>query len=99
MSSRELRKLLLSQIVASRGGPNRLRIILNLKAKPSNTSQLSKALDLHFSTIEHHLKRLEENGIVTKARDGYGAIYVLSEFVLLNYDEVKRIGNAMASRS
>jgi len=57
-----------------------------------------KALDLHFSTIEHQPKRLE-NGIITKARDEYGAIFVLSEFVLLNYDEVKRIRKAVASLS
>ena len=99
MPNRFLKGVLWSQIIATKGGSNRLRIILNLKGKPANTSQLSKALDLHFSTITHHLRKLEESGIITKVRRGYGATFALSEFVLINYDEVKRIRKAKVSPS
>ena len=93
MSNWDLGRLLYWLFISSRGGPTRLRIILALKNKPFNTHQLSQNLSLDFSTIKHHIQKLETNGIIVRIGDGYGATYFLSDFVSSNYDQVEKLMN------
>jgi DNA-binding transcriptional ArsR family regulator len=87
--------------VGTRGGQNRVRIILQLKNKPSNTNQLSKDLGLDYKLVQHHLNTLEKNNLVTKFGAKYGATYFVSplfEESELLFDEIvdklKKIGGA-----
>ena len=81
---RQTRKLLLYLFTGTRGGYTRLRIIMLLTERPLNTHQLSKELELDYKAIQHHMKVLEKNNLVTKVGDKYGAIFHLSNFLEIN---------------
>lgn len=81
---RQTRKLLLYLFTGTRGGFTRLRIIMLLTERPLNTHQLSKELGLDYKAIQHHMKVLEKNNLVTKVGDKYGAIFHLSNFLEIN---------------
>jgi len=83
-SDRQTRKLLLYLFTGTRGGYTRLRIIMLLIERPLNTNQLSKELGLDYKAIQHHMKILEKNNLVTKVGDKYGAIFHLSNFLEIN---------------
>jgi len=81
---RETRKLLFYLFTGARGGFTRLRIIMLLLEKPLNTHQLSQELALDYKAIQHHMKVLEKNNIVSKIGEKYGAIYIISNFLEIN---------------
>jgi predicted transcriptional regulator len=81
---RETRKLLFYLFTSTRGGLTRLRIIMLLLEKPFNTHQLSQELDLDYKAVQHHMKVLEKNNMVSKVGDKYGAVYHLSNFLEIN---------------
>ncbi len=62
----------------SRGGPTRVRIISQLRNKPSNKNQLSGDLGMDYKAVQHHMKVLEENNLVTKVGNSYGVTYFVS---------------------
>jgi DNA-binding transcriptional ArsR family regulator len=65
---RATRKLLLYLFTSTRGGHTRLKIIMNLEARPLNTHQLSKEMGFDYKAIQHHMRVLEKNNLVTKVR-------------------------------
>jgi len=81
---KQTRKLLLYLFTSTRGGFTRLRIIINLLEKPYNTHQLSALLDLDYKAVQHHMKVLEKNNMVSKIGQKYGALFYLSNFLELN---------------
>jgi DNA-binding transcriptional ArsR family regulator len=81
---KQTRKLLLYLFTSTRGGFTRLRIIINLLEKPYNTHQLSHVLNLDYKAIQHHLKVLEKNNMVSKIGEKYGALFYLSNFLELH---------------
>ncbi len=81
---KQTRKLLLYLFTSTRGGFTRLRIIIHLLEQPYNTHQLAKQLDLDYKAIQHHMKVLEKNNMVSKIGKKYGAIFHLSNFLEIN---------------
>ncbi len=81
---KQTRKLLLYLFTSTRGGFSRLRIIMHLLEQPYNTHQLSKELGLDYKAIQHHMKVLEKNNMVSKIGEKYGAIFHLSTFLEIN---------------
>jgi len=81
---KQTRKLLLYLFTSTRGGFTRLRIIMDLLEQPYNTHQLSKKLELDYKAIQHHMKVLEKNNMVSKIGKKYGAIFHLSTFLEIN---------------
>lgn len=74
-----MKRLLWWLLAGSRGGENRGRILLALRDLPRNAHQLSEALGLDYKTVRHHLKVLQENGVVAPSgSDQYGAVYLLT---------------------
>jgi DNA-binding HxlR family transcriptional regulator len=85
--------------VGTRGGKNRIKIINQLRNKPSNKHQISQDLNLDYKLIEHHLDTLEKNNIVSKFGQKYGATYLMSPLFEESenvYDEIveqlKKVG-------
>jgi DNA-binding transcriptional ArsR family regulator len=77
-------------LVGSRGGATRARILKLLMEKPMNKHQIAKALGLSYTTIEHHIKVLEDSELVEKLPGArYGAPYYLSRTARERIDEVK----------
>ena len=81
---KQTRTLLLYLFTSTRGGFTRLRIIIHLLDQPYNTHQLSKKLDLDYKAVQHHMKVLEKNNLVSKIGEKYGAIFHLSNFLEIN---------------
>jgi DNA-binding transcriptional ArsR family regulator len=81
---KQTRKLLLYLFTSTRGGFTRLRIIMHLLDKPYNTHQLTKELGLDYKAVQHHMKVLEKNNMVSKIGEKYGAIFHLSNFLEIN---------------
>jgi len=71
----------------SRGGPTRIRIVELLQSRPYNMNQLSKELKLDYKTVQHHIKVLEDNRVITAEKKKYGTIYFPSGL----FDNVKDI--------
>ena len=78
---KQTRKLLLYLFTSTRGGFSRLRIIIHLLDQPCNTHQLAKKLDLDYKAVQHHLRVLEKNNMVSKIGEKYGTIFHLSNFL------------------
>jgi DNA-binding transcriptional ArsR family regulator len=83
---RATRKLLLYLFTGTKGGITRLKIIMSLEASPFNTHQLSKEIGLDYKAIQHHMKVLEKNNLVTKVGEKYGSIFHLSNFLEINIE-------------
>ena len=85
------KRLLWFVFVGSRGGLNRLRIISILKKTPLNTNQLAKEMSLDYKAIQHHIKVLEKNNMVTKAGEKYNVTYFTSNFLETNMESFNEI--------
>ena len=83
-TDKQTRNLLLYLFTSTRGGFTRLRIIIHLLDQPFNTHQLAKELDLDYKAVQHHLKVLEKNNMVSKIGEKYGTIFHLSNFLEMN---------------
>lgn len=74
------RRLLSYLFTGTRGGTNRLRIILLLAERPLNLHQISKELCLDYNAIQFHIEVLEKNNLVSRVGQRYGALFFLSTF-------------------
>ena len=86
-----VKRLLWFVFAGSRGGLNRLRIIAILKEKPLNTNQLAKELGLDYKAIQHHIKVLEKNNLITPVGEKYGVVYFISTFLEINMESFEEI--------
>jgi len=68
-----------------------MRIIKSIIEGPKNANQLSKDMDVNYRTVEHHMKVLEANGLVTTQGDGYGKVYFPSPVILRNLDNLVKL--------
>jgi DNA-binding transcriptional ArsR family regulator len=92
-----LKRLLWYLFAGTRGGPSRAEIIRSLQNRPSNANQLAQILGVDYKTIQHHVRVLEENGLIVPSDKGtYGAVLFLTpkmEEALPILDEIwSRIG-------
>lgn len=85
------KRLLWFIFAGSRGGLNRLRIVKQIRNSPLNINQLAKELQLDYKAIQHHIKVLEKNNIITKIGEKYNVTYFISPFLesnLLIFDDI-----------
>ncbi len=80
--SNKQRKLLCYLITDTRGGKTRALILKYLVDRPYNANQLTRAMNMDYKTIRHHLDVLVKHGIVAKDKDGFTDLYSLSKNVL-----------------
>ena len=64
---------------AMRGGVTRIRILDLVSKTPSNMNQIGKGLGLDYKTVQHHIKVLEDNRLITSEEKRYGTIYFPSQ--------------------
>jgi predicted transcriptional regulator len=91
----DAKRLLLFVFAGSRGGLNRLRIISSIKKKPLNTNQLAKELGLDYKAIQHHIKVLEKNNLITKIGEKYGVTFFISTFLEVNMETFEEIATKL----
>jgi len=74
-----LKRLLWYLFAGTRGGPSRAEIIKAIQNRPSNANQLAQILRVDYKTIQHHVRVLEENGLIVPSDRGtYGAVLFLT---------------------
>lgn len=74
-----LKRLLWYLFAGTRGGPSRAEIIKALQERPCNANQLAQVLEVDYKTIQHHVRILEENGLIVPSDKGaYGAVLFLT---------------------
>jgi len=78
-------------LTGTRGGSNRARILRVIDERPRNANQLAEELDLDYKTVRHHLEVLEENDVVKKSGDEYGAIYLPTDRAQHHWDTIEQI--------
>ncbi len=89
------KRLLWFIFAGSRGGLNRLRILKILKETPSNINQLATKLGLDYKAIQHHIKVLEKNNLISKEGEKYGVTYFISTFLEVNMESFEEIVQKM----
>ena len=85
------KRLLWFVFAGSRGGLNRLKIMQIIKEKPSNINQLATELGLDYKAIQHHIRVLEKNNLITKEGEKYGITYFVSTFLDVNMESFDEI--------
>ena len=94
--SRRFKLILWSIVGATRGGPNRARILNILISEQLNSHQIAKKLNLDHKTIRHHLKILTKNELIKKStEDSYGAPYILTDIMQQNIELLREIVTKM----
>jgi DNA-binding transcriptional ArsR family regulator len=84
------RSLMWYLLVGTRGGPNRRRILEELRRSPANAHQISSTLGLDYRTVRHHLRLLEQNRVIVRSVPGaYAPPYELSPYLTEHFDLVR----------
>jgi DNA-binding transcriptional ArsR family regulator len=78
-------------LAGTEGGSNRARLLRAVAERPRNAHQLADALDLNYKTVTHHLRVLEENGVLASSGQDYGEVYLPSDAVRRHWDTVEEI--------
>ncbi|MDG6899065.1 MAG: winged helix-turn-helix transcriptional regulator [Nitrososphaerota archaeon] len=86
------KRIMVYVFVASRGAQNRVRIAEMLRSEPSNLNRITQRLGLDYKTVQHHVKVLEDNGVVIPSAKGtYGAVYFLTPYFDKHFDLLKEM--------
>lgn len=98
-----LKQSLWHLLAGTRGGITRIDIIELLRKRPYNTNQLHEKLKLDYKTIQHHVKVLmDENVITCSDKNKYGNMYFLSPLFEENirlFDEIlEKIGKKQLNK-
>ena len=88
----EFRRLVYFLLAASRGCLNRIQILKYLKETPANANKLASDLKLDYKTILHHIRVLEQHGLIASSSKGtYGNAYFLSPYFEAQYSLLEEI--------
>jgi predicted transcriptional regulator len=81
MSDQDIIRLLWFLFAGTRGGDNRIKILDLLIKNPLNINKISEELQLDYKTIQHHMRILEKNNLITRMGDKYGILYFISNYL------------------
>ena len=88
----DVKRLLWFIFTGSRGGLNRLKIISKIRINPQNINQLAKEMNIDYKEIQHNIKVLEKNNLITKMGEKYGVAYFPSSFLeanMVTFEEIE----------
>lgn len=77
--------------LGSRGGISRIKIVKAVIESPLNTNQLAKEVGLDFKAVQHHLKVLLKNNVVSTMGEKYNVVYFPSSLLDENIDSFNEI--------
>ena len=63
----------------------RLKIMKSILDSPKNANQLSSDTKVNYRTIEHHIKILLTNNLLSVQGKGYGRVYFASPLLTKNF--------------
>ncbi|HEX7259166.1 MAG TPA: winged helix-turn-helix domain-containing protein [Nitrososphaeraceae archaeon] len=91
MPDPDIIRLLWFLFAGTRGGDNRIKILDILIKNPLNINKISEELQLDYKTIQHHMRILEKNNLITKMGDKYGILYFISNYMEKNIESYYNI--------
>ena len=91
MPDPDIIRLLWFLFAGTRGGDNRIKILDILIKNPLNINKISEELQLDYKTVQHHMRILEKNNLVTKIGDKYGILYFISSYMEKNIESYYNI--------
>ena len=68
-----------------------MKIISKIRENPYNINQLAKELGLDYKAIQHHIRVLEKNNLITSVGEKYGVAYFISTFLEVNMESFEEI--------
>ena len=78
-------------ISGTRGGPNRLQLLLELSNRPYNTNQLSEILSLDYKTTKRHLELLLNASLVNISKEPkYGELYFITDYASIKIEAFRK---------
>ena len=80
-------KELINLIIGRPGGNTTAKILDEILTCPQNAYQLSKKLDLHYNTIRHHIKIVNNHDYITTVDSDNTVYYYPSDKLLNNLNE------------
>ena len=89
-----IKRLLWWLFVGSYGAQTRLKVLRAVREHPRNAWELSKSLNLDYTTIRHHLGILQKNQLVLTEGERYGRLYFVSDFMESDWDKLEAITGA-----
>jgi len=93
-----IKRLMWYIFAGMRGGPTRIRILNLLGKRPCNMNQIKKELSLDYKTVQHHMKVLQENRLVTSEDKKYGTIYFTSQIFEQNRNIFEEISEKLKKK-
>ncbi len=75
----------------TRGGMNRISIMELLIQQPYNINQLAEIIKIDYKAIQHHIRVLEKNNLITSSGEKYGVLYFISNYFEVNIDAFKEV--------
>jgi DNA-binding transcriptional ArsR family regulator len=97
MPDPDIIRLLWFLFAGTRGGDNRIKILDILIKNPLNINKISEELQLDYKTIQHHMRILEKNNLITKMGDKYGILYFISNYMEKNIESYYNIKKKLDS--
>ena len=79
----------------TRGGMNRISIMELLIQQPYNINQLAEIIKIDYKAIQHHIRVLEKNNLITSSGEKYGVLYFISNYFEVNIDAFKEVKTQM----
>ena len=68
--------------------------ILNVISKsPMNANQLSREMNLDYTTVRHHLDVLLKNGVLESVGEKYGTVFYVSRWLAQKGDSMLQVLN------
>ena len=91
MADPNAKRLFWFLFAGTRGGMNRISIMELLIQQPYNINQLAEIIKIDYKAIQHHIRVLEKNNLITKSGEKYGVLYFISNYFEVNIDAFKEV--------
>ena len=91
MADPNAKRLFWFLFAGTRGGMNRISIMELLIQQPYNINQLAEIIKIDYKAIQHHIRVLEKNNLITSLGEKYGVLYFISNYFEMNIDEFKEV--------
>ena len=95
MADPNAKRLFWFLFAGTRGGMNRISIIELLIQQPYNINQLAEIIKIDYKAIQHHIRVLEKNNLITSSGEKYGVLYFISNYFEVNIDAFKEVKSQM----
>jgi DNA-binding transcriptional ArsR family regulator len=95
MADPNAKRLFWFLFAGTRGGMNRISIMELLIQQPYNINQLAEIIKIDYKAIQHHIRVLEKNNLITSSGEKYGVLYFISNYFEVNIEAFKEVKGQM----